>query len=337
MSPKNTSTATTPKESAPATKPVSQLVVGAERQEKISLYVRAANWLKNRETALSRFQAINPKIKAVRHPRQKSADFCFIDFASIADRDLVFAELKTNSELTVKQVSKDVPQLLERRIRKINEHREKKKQARELKRHIEKLKKNEKKQQPQVSTEVMVWNVPAGTTKADLKVHFPDCIDVRLNRKGKSPAQRRAWKKQSTATVVFATPREAFAAAQQTVEVQESKLKVTLNVGKKKTKKNKKKAAEKGTKLAAGEEQQADKVTADEEQDGDKTVDDDEAVDVDDEEQDSDAEDEDSEMDEDSGEEDGEEEEDDEEIEDAEEVEDEVEDEEEEDDDSMSD
>lgn len=284
MSPKNTSNASTPKETGTA-KPVSGLVVGAEAEPKISLYVRAAKWLKDRDAALSRFQAINPKIKAVRHPRQKSADYCFIDFATAADRDQVFDELKAHSELTVKQASKDVPELVERRKTKISEQREKKKQARDLKRHIEKLGKREKKEKRQFSSEIIIWNVPAGATKADLKAHFPASIDVRMSKKAKSPAQRRAPKRSLATIVVFATPRDAFAAAQQTVEVQDCKLKIALNVGKKRTKKNKKNAKEAeeapGVKSeeAADQQEEMEEVEeaeeAEEEEDGDDEEDDD--------------------------------------------------------------
>lgn len=265
MSPKNASNASAPKESGTA-QPVSGLVVGAEVQPTISLYVRAAKWLKDRDAALSRFQAINPKIKAVRHPRQKSADYCFIDFASVADRDQVFGELKAHSELTVKQATKDVPELVERRKTKISEQREKKKQARDLKRHIEKLSKKEKKEKQQFSTEIIIWNVPAGATKADLKAHFPASIDVRMSKKGKSPAQRRAPKKSLATIVVFATPRDAFAAAQQTVEVQDCKLKIALNVGKKRTKKNKKKTMAEEAKETTGAKTKQAAITAQEEE-----------------------------------------------------------------------
>lgn len=227
MSPKNPSSTTSPNKSDNQ-QPVSKLVVGAEPVQKISLYVRAANWLKDRENALSRFQAINPKIKAVRHPRQKSADFCFIDFASVADRDQVFAELQHHSELTVKPVTTDVPQLLERSMQKISASREKRKEARALKKHIEKLAKKAKSSKP-ISTEIYISKLPRAVTVPELKTQFPSSIDVRLNKKGN--AQQKT--KTHSAIVVFATPQEAFDASRKPLELHDEKVNVRLNVERK--------------------------------------------------------------------------------------------------------
>lgn len=223
---------------------VSKLVIGGEKEQKISLYIRAANWLKNRDTVLGRFQEIHPKIQAVRHPRQKSADFCFIDFASIADRDQAFKELKGHADLTVKAATVDVPKLLDRRVQKVNEYREKKKEARKLKRELGRKNKSADKKPKATSTEIIITNVPVGVTVAELKTHFPECINARIHKK-KNREKDQPKPKSHSAVVTFATPKDAKNASRQQIELQERKLFIRLNMDRKQ--KSKKEKEEKAT------------------------------------------------------------------------------------------
>lgn len=235
---------------------VSKLVIGGEKEKKISLYVRAANWLKNRDTVLSRFQEIHPKIQAVRHPRQKSADFCFIEFASIADRDQAYKELKGHADLKVKPATVDVPELLDQRIKKINENREKRSEARKLKRELGKIKKTVDKKPTAMSTEIIVSNVPEGVTLAELKTHFPDCINARLNKMNKREKSQSKLKTHSV-IVTFAIPKHALSATQQKIELHERKVYIRLNMdAKRKTKKEKKAAENTADKSTDNDEEQ---------------------------------------------------------------------------------
>lgn len=203
--------------------------------EKFSLYVRGAAWIKNRDNAPSRLKEICPKIREVRHPRQKSADYCFIDFASATDRDTSYEELKSNPELSVKHVTKDQPKLLDKRKKRVLEKREAKKEARRL---LAKIKKNEKlKENPMEKTnEIVITNLPVQTTATELKQHFADAAKINMKLRKKT-------KKFSPVIITFASPHDAFTASKQELTLHDQKLNIVLNTNTayKKAMKNKRK------------------------------------------------------------------------------------------------
>lgn len=190
-------------------------------KETFSLYVRGSAWIKNRDNALNRLKEICPKVKDVRHPRQKSADYCFIDFATASDRDQSFEQLKDNSELTVKTVTRDVPKLLEKRKKKITEKREAKQETRKL---LAKIKKNQKlSEHPAERTnQLIVANLPTQATATELKEQFPDAVNVNLKLKKKT-------KKMNSAIITFPDPNKAFLASKSSIELHGQKLNVFLN------------------------------------------------------------------------------------------------------------
>lgn len=203
--------------------------------EKFSLYVRGAAWIKDRVNAPSRLKEICPKIQKTRHPRQKSADYCFIDFASATDRDTCYEELKSNPEVNVKHITKDQPKLLDKRKKRVHEKREAKKEARRL---LAKIKKNEKlKEKPMEKTnEIVITNLPVQTTATELKQHFADAVKINMKLKKKS-------KKFCPVIITFGSPHDAFTATKQEVTLHDRKLNIVLNtnVAYKKAMKNKRK------------------------------------------------------------------------------------------------
>lgn len=190
-------------------------------KEKFSLYVRGAAWIKNRDNAPSRLKEICPKIQEVRHPRQKSADYCFIDFASATDRDTSYEKLKSNPELNVKHVTKDQPKLLDKRKQRVLEKREAKKEARRL---IAKIKKNEKlKEKPiEKTNEIVITNLPVQTTATELQQHFADAVKINMKLRKKT-------KKFNTVIITFCSPHDAFTASKQELTLHDQKLNLVLN------------------------------------------------------------------------------------------------------------
>lgn len=188
--------------------------------ETFSLYVRSAAWIKDRDNAENMLREIEPRIQNVRHPRQKSADFCFIDFASAEDRDQAHEVLKKHPKLTVKPVTKDVPTKLDKRKQKIAEKREAKQETRKL---LAKIKKNEtKKSNAEKTNQLIISNLPRQTTQAELNQCFP--TSVKINLKLKKPNV-----KSSTAIIMFPSPSDAIAASKSSHVLHGQKLKVFLN------------------------------------------------------------------------------------------------------------
>ncbi|XP_055315250.1 uncharacterized protein LOC129575522 [Sitodiplosis mosellana] len=203
--------------------------------EKFSLYVRGAAWIKDRDNAPNRLKEICSKIQDVRHPRQKGADYCFIDFASAADRDTSYEELKNNSEVNVKHVTKDQPNLLEKRKKKVSEKREARKEARRL---LAKIKKNEKLNEKSMekTNEIIITNLPVQTTATELKQHFTNAVKINMKLRKKA-------KKINSTIITFCSPYDAFTASKQEVILHEQKLNIVLNTNAayKKEMKNKRK------------------------------------------------------------------------------------------------
>lgn len=189
--------------------------------EKFSLYVRGAAWIKDRDNALNRLKELCPLIEDVRHPRQKSADYCFIDFLSAAERDQCYEELKNNSEVNVKHVTTDQPKLLEKRKKKISEKREAKKEARKL---LAKIKKNQELNEKSIekTNELVVTNLPVETTADELKQQFTNAVKINMKLRKKT-------KKMNSAIITFCSPHDAFIASKKSITLHERKLNLLLN------------------------------------------------------------------------------------------------------------
>lgn len=186
---------------------------------KFSLYVRGPNWIKDRDNATSKLLAMNPKIKNVRHPRQKSADYCFVDFASAIDRDQSYEEFKKNPEITVKTVTEDNPKLLEKRKKKVSERREAKKQAKQA---LAKINSQSDKSDTELSNQILIVNFPKEITTLELKQQYENVIKINMKLvENKNKFQ--------TAILSFATPFEAKSASKKTVIINGTKLKTRLN------------------------------------------------------------------------------------------------------------
>lgn len=233
-------------ESSEEEKKVSRLPENTTVKETFSLYVRGPNWIKDRENALTKLQEINSKIKAVRHPRQKHTDFCFIDFASASDRDAAFEELKDNKQIHVKPSTKDTPKQLTKRKKKVEEKREAKLEARKVLREIKKAEKRKEasKKTSDFTNQMLITNLPSETTTAELKQQFDSVVEVNLKLAKKG-------RKYNSAILTFATPHEAREAVETEVTMHDHKLNKILNSNKfyiqqKKLNKRKQKLASQG-------------------------------------------------------------------------------------------
>lgn len=215
--------------------------------EKFSLYVRGAAWIKDRDNAGNRLKEICPKIQDVRYPRQKSVDYCFIDFASGTERDECYEQLKNNSEVNVKHVTTDQPKLLDKRKKKIAEKREAKIEARKL---LAKIKKNQKldEKSAEKTNELIITNLPVQTTTAELKQQFSDAVKINMKLRKKP-------KKMNSAIITFCSPHDAFIASKQSITLHERKLNLLLNTNAA-FKKGMKKKRKQTTKLVTDEPKQ---------------------------------------------------------------------------------
>lgn len=210
-------------------------------EQKFSLYVRGAAWLKDRDNAANRLKEIEPRIQDVRHPRQKSADYCFIDFESALDRDQSYEKLKTHNEIKVKTVTTDVPRLLRKRQQKITEKREAKWETKKLIKGIKKKKDeaNATAKPAEKTNQIVILNLPKQVSRADLNQQYPNAIKIILREQNKKKA------KKSTAIITFSNTHDAFAASQEgSVNLHGIKIHVRLNTNKE-FKKHAKKQAEK--------------------------------------------------------------------------------------------
>lgn len=203
-------------------------------QEKLALYVRGGAWIKDKDNALNRLREIEPRIQNVRHPRQKSADYCFIDFASATDRDASYEALKNHSEVNVKPVTTNIPKLLDKRTKKIAEKREAKKETRKL---LAKIKKNQQTTEhaTEKTNQLVIVNLPQQITVAELKQHYPNAVKVNLKQKNN-------LKKNSSAIIMFPNHHDAFSASKQSIVLHGQKLNVVLNTNATFKKQSKRKA-----------------------------------------------------------------------------------------------
>lgn len=193
-------------------------------EEKFSLYVRGSAWIKDRENAVNRLKEIEPRIQSVRHPRQKGADYCFIDFESALDRDQSYEKLKKHTEINVKPVVKDVPKLLEKRRQKIAEKREAKLATKNLIRQIKKKEKMNAKA-TEKTNQIVILNLPKQVTQIELKAQYPNAIKVIIVKE-----MKKQTKGKRTAIITFPNHRDAFAASkEESLNLHGHKINVLLN------------------------------------------------------------------------------------------------------------
>lgn len=191
-------------------------------EQKFSLYVRGSNWIKDRENAVNRLKEIEPRIQGVRHPRQKSASYCFIDFQSALDRDQSYEKLKTHTEIKVKSVTTDVPRQLEKSRQKIAEKREAKQATKKL---IAEIKKKDKSNAKAVekTNQIVILNLPKQVTQGELNEQYPNAVKVALRETKKKLKYR-------TAIITFPNHRDANVASKQgSINLHGHKINVLLN------------------------------------------------------------------------------------------------------------
>lgn len=203
-------------------------IAGDEREsmdkQQFSLYVRGSAWIKDRDNAENRLKQIEPRIQGVRYPRQKSANYCFIDFKSESDRNQSFEVLKNHSEIKVKLSTKDVPKLLDKRRQKIADKRAAKLATKHL---ITKIKKNEQSVAVEKTNQIVLLNVPQQVTQIELKQKYPNAIRVNVKD------NKRYTKRVRTAIITFANYRDACAVSkEESINLHGHKINVLLNTTK---------------------------------------------------------------------------------------------------------
>lgn len=213
----------------------------ATNEKQFSLYVRGAAWLKDRDNAANRLKEIEPRIQNVRHPRQKSADYCFIDFSTATERDQSFEALKNHPEVNVKPLIKDVPKQLEKRKRKVAEKREAKKETRKI---IAQIKKKERLNAKPIekTNQIVILNLPRQVTVLELKQKFSNAVKVNVKQINKGKVMQ-------TAFITFPNPNDAFVASKESFLLHGQQINILLNTNQifkrkaKGKKKNKRKAS----------------------------------------------------------------------------------------------
>lgn len=193
-------------------------------KQQYSLYVRGAAWIKDRDNAENRLKQLAPAMHGVRYPRQKSANYCFIDFASASDRDQSYEKLKKNSEIRVKLSTKDLPKLLDKRRQQIADKREAKSATKKL---IKKIVQKEKSAKFEKTNQIVIMHLPEKVTQVELKAHYPNAIKVSVKDKA------RGTKTSRIAIITFAEARDAFAASkEESFNLHGQKINVVLNTNK---------------------------------------------------------------------------------------------------------
>lgn len=233
----------------------SQVPIGKVSEDTFSLYVRGPKWLKDRKNAESKLKELNERIIRVVHPRQKSADFAYVNFIDAAERDKAYKELLLVTEVNVQYPRKDNAEEVEKRKAKTLAKREAKQQLAALKKNIAKIETREKKSDrpTKLSNQIVIFNVPKEATQIELNQQFANVVATKLNVT-KNPKQ-----KSTRAVITLATPKEALNASQQKIELHGVQLKIQLyknatDVQKLKKEKSKKKKLAKAAAAAAKKE-----------------------------------------------------------------------------------
>lgn len=203
----------------------SKVPIGKVREETFSLHVRGPKWIKDRDNSEARLKELNARITHVRHPRQKSADYVFVDFANAEDRDEAYKELLPLKDVFVQLARKDNAELVEFRKAKVQAKREAKKQLAALMKNIAKNEQREKKSKKpkKVSNQIVILNLPKETTQIELNEHFDNVIDYKLNL-DKNPKR-----KFSKAILTLATPKEALNASKKEIKLHGVQLKIHVH------------------------------------------------------------------------------------------------------------
>lgn len=219
---------------SPETNMTEQSQLAEVASEKHSLYLRFPKKLNaDRTLAESEVKALNSKIIRVRIPRQRSANFCLVDFASKEDQQKAETKLKkvkvNDRALVVKQAVRNDKSALHKKIDTIKVKREVNEALGKLVGDIKtSLTKNYAKRN--VTNGVIVRGLQSGVTQSDIKRTFPEAIDVKLNVK--------ADRKNSFALIWLPTPRDATEATADTVSINGEEYAVSLeNEGKRKKRK----------------------------------------------------------------------------------------------------
>lgn len=184
-----------------------------------SLYVRSSDWIKDRKESVIKLKEMDNRIIGVRHPRQKSANYCFIDFASATDRDSAYQDLLAKKDFYVKPVTRDNPVLLKKKVEAVEAKRSAKQEMRKLLKGVEKVKKV--KNPNPLSNQILIQRLSKEATKSEIVKLFPGAIEVKL----RAPYQRRHM---ASAVISFSTPGEAGRAAKKEFELHNVKSRVIL-------------------------------------------------------------------------------------------------------------
>lgn len=228
----------------------SQLPIGKAPEETFSLHVKGPKWIKDRDNSESKLKKMNARITKVRHPRQKSADYVYLDFASAEERDEALKELLPVDGIYVQLARKDNPEVVEKRIAKVQAKREARQQLKALRKNIAKNEEREKHpdKQKKLSNQVVIMNLPKVTTKLELNEHFENVVDVKLN------VDKNPNRKFSKATITLATPTEALNASKKAITLHGIALKIQVHRNKDEVIKLKKKEKAKKRKLTGSDE-----------------------------------------------------------------------------------
>lgn len=145
-----------------------------------SLYLRFPKKLNaDRTLAESEVKSLNGKITRVRIPRQRSANFCLVDFESKDEKEKAWKKLKTieidNKRLVVKEAVRNDKVNLQKRIEKIEVKREVNEALGKL---VGDIKKSlvKKYASRNLTNGVMIKDLKAGTTQTDVRQLFPHAI-----------------------------------------------------------------------------------------------------------------------------------------------------------------
>lgn len=227
---------------------VSQLPIGQAPKETFSLHLKGPKWIKDRDNAASKLKELNARITNVRHPRQKSTDYVFVDFASAEERDEAYKELLPLKDVHVQLARKDNPELVEMRKAKVQAKREAKQQLKQLMKNIAKNEQREKlaEKPKKLSNQIVILNLPKVATQTELNEHF-DLVDAKLNV-DKNP--KRAFSK---AILTLATPKDAFNATKKEVTLHGVKLNIRIHLNLGEVQKLKRVERAKKRKLAKGD------------------------------------------------------------------------------------
>lgn len=210
-----------------------------DTNEKHSLYLRFPKKLNaDRILAESEVKSLNSKIISVRIPRQRSANFCLVDFASKEDKEKACKKLKTvevnGRALVVKEAVRNDKVRVHKKIEKTNVKRQVNQALGKLVGDI-KNSLAKKYTQRNVTNGVMIMHLKADTSQGDIRQVFPQAIDIKMNVK--------ADRKNSLALVWLPTPNDAREAAQNTVQINGEEYEVMLeNDGKPRKRKRRNKA-----------------------------------------------------------------------------------------------